>query len=369
MDYYEVLGLSKGASTEEVKKAFKKKAMKYHPDRTGNNKQSEKKFKEIKEAYDVLSDPKKKSMYDQYGTTDFGGGGPGGGFHTSGFGDVFEDIFGDIFGGNQSRNSTQRYKGADLEYELKLTLEEASFGIDKFIKIRTKDTCDSCNGTGAKLGSKPTSCSVCNGVGQVRAQQGFFTIQQTCPTCSGKGTVISNPCSKCYGNGAIDVNKEISVTIPAGVDSGDRVRLAGKGEAGINQGPPGDLFIRVNLLKHTIFKRDGNNLYCEVPLSFAEAALGAEIEIPTLSSNKISINIPPGTQTGKYFRLKGKGIKSVRGGNIGDLMCSVQVETPVNLSDEQKNLLTQFNDKLKNSSKKHSPKSESWVDGLKNFFT
>jgi molecular chaperone DnaJ len=209
---------------------------------------------------------------------------------------------------------------------------------------------------------------MCNGVGQVRAQQGFFTIQQTCPTCSGKGTVISNPCSKCYGSGAMDINKEISVSVPAGVDNGDRVRLAGKGEAGINQGPPGDLFIRINLLKHSIFKRDGTNLYCEIPLSFAEAALGSEIEIPTLSNNKVSIDIPPGTQTGKYFRLKGKGVKSVRGGGVGDLMCSVQIETPVNLSEEQKNLLSQFDDKLKNSKKKHSPKSESWIDGVKNFF-
>ena len=369
MDYYETLGLTKGASDAEVKKAFKKKAMKYHPDRTGDDKSAKAKFKEAKEAYDVLSNPQKKSMYDQYGTTDFGGGGgPGGGFNTSGFGDVFEDIFGDIFGGNQSRGSSQRYKGADLEYELKLTLEEAAFGKEKLIKIRTKDTCDLCNGSGAKSGSKPVSCSTCNGVGQVRAQQGFFTIQQTCPTCSGKGTVISNPCSKCYGNGAVDTDKEISVSVPAGVDTGDRVRLAGKGEAGINRGPSGDLFIRVSLLKHNIFKRDGTNLYCEVPLSFAEAALGSEVEIPTLNSNKVSIEIPPGTQTGKYFRLKGKGVKSVRGGNIGDLMCSVQIETPVNLSAEQKDILMQFDDKLKKSKKKHSPKSESWVDGLKKFF-
>ena len=367
MDYYDVLGLNKGASSEEVKKAFKKKAMKYHPDRTGNDKSSEKKFKEAKEAYDVLSDPQKKSMYDQYGTTDFGGG-AGGGFNTSGFGDVFEDIFGDIFGGNQSRNSTQRYKGADLEYELKLTLEEAAFGAEKSIKIRTKDICNPCNGSGAKSGSKPTSCRMCNGVGQVRAQQGFFTIQQTCPTCSGKGTVISNPCPKCYGSGAVSIDKDISITIPAGVDSNDRVRLAGKGEAGINQGPPGDLFIRIQLLKHSIFKRDGSNLYCEVPVSFAEAALGAKIEIPTLSSKKVSIDIPTGTQTGKYFRLKGKGIKQVRGGSIGDMMCAIQVETPVNLSDEQKSILMQFDDKLKNSSKKHSPKSESWIDGVKKFF-
>ena len=370
MDYYEVLGLNKSASENDIKKAFKKKAMKYHPDRTGNDKSAEKKFKEAKEAYDVLSDPQKKSMYDQYGTTDFGGGpgGPGGGFNTSGFGDVFEDIFGDIFGGGQSRNSAQRYKGADLEYELKLTLEEAAFGVDKNLKIRTKDTCDSCNGSGAKSGSKPISCSMCNGVGQVRAQQGFFTVQQTCPTCAGKGKVISDPCSKCYGSGAINIDKDISVSVPAGVDSGDRVRLAGKGEAGINQGPPGDLFIRINLYKHAIFKRDGSNIYCEVPLSFAEATLGDEIEIPTLTSKKVSIDIPPGTQTGKYFRLKGKGIKSVRGGNIGDLMCSVQIETPVNLSDEQKNILMEFDSKLKNSKKKHSPKSESWIDGLKNFF-
>ena len=310
MDYYEILGLSKGASDDEIKKAFKKKAMKFHPDRTGNDKSAETKFKEAKEAYDVLSDPQKKSMYDQYGTTDFGGGFGGGfggrsqgGFNASGFEDVFEDLFGDIFGGGWARNPNRAYKGADLEYHLQLTLEEAAFGIEKVVKFRTKNE-----------------------------------------------------------------DKEISVSIPAGVDNGDRVRLSGKGEPGINQGPPGDLFIRVVLEKHSIFERDGNNLYCNVPISFAEATLGAEIEIPTLSNNKVSIDIPPGTQTGKYFRLRGKGIKSVRGGNIGDLMCSVQIETPVNLSNEQKNILLQFEEKLKNSNKRHSPKSESWIDGLKNFF-
>jgi molecular chaperone DnaJ len=310
MDYYEILGLSKGASDDEIKKAFKKKAMKFHPDRTGNDKSAETKFKEAKEAYDVLSDPQKKSMYDQYGTTDFGGGFGGGfggrsqgGFNASGFEDVFEDLCGDIFGGGRARNPNRAYKGADLEYHLQLTLEEAAFGIEKVVKFRTKNE-----------------------------------------------------------------DKEISVSIPAGVDNGDRVRLSGKGEPGINQGPPGDLFIRVVLEKHSIFERDGNNLYCNVPISFAEATLGAEIEIPTLSNNKVSIDIPPGTQTGKYFRLRGKGIKSVRGGNIGDLMCSVQIETPVNLSNEQKNILLQFEEKLKNSNKKHSPKSESWIDGLKNFF-
>ena len=306
MDYYEILGLSKGASDDEIKKAFKKKAMKFHPDRTGNDKTAETKFKEAKEAYDVLSDPQKKSIYDQYGTTDFGGGFGGrsqGGFNASGFEDVFEDLFGDIFGGGRARNPNRAYKGADLEYHLQLSLEEAAFGIEKVVQFRTKNE-----------------------------------------------------------------NKEISVSIPAGVDNGDRVRLSGKGEPGINQGPPGDLFIRVVLEKHSIFERDGNNLYCNVPISFAEATLGAEIEIPTLSNNKVSIDIPPGTQTGKYFRLKGKGIKSVRGGNIGDLMCSVQIETPVNLSSEQKNILLQFEEKLKNSNKKHNPKSESWIDGLKNFF-
>ena len=310
MDYYEILGLSKGASDDEIKKAFKKKAMKFHHDRTGNDKSAETKFKEAKEAYDVLSDPQKKSMYDQYGTTDFGGGFGGGfggrsqgGFNASGFEDVFEDLFGDIFGGGRARNPNRAYKGADLEYHLQLTLEEAAFGIEKVVKFRTKNE-----------------------------------------------------------------DKEISVSIPAGVDNGDRVRLSGKGEPGINQGPPGDLFIRVVLEKHSIFERDGNNLYCNVPISFAEATLGAEIEIPTLSNNKVSIDIPPGTQTGKYFRLRGKGIKSVRGGNIGDLMCSVQIETPVNLSNEQKNILLQFEEKLKNSNKRHSPKSESWIDGLKNFF-
>ncbi len=310
MDYYAVLGLSKGASSDEVKKAFKKKAMKYHPDRTGNDKTAEKKFKEVKEAYDILSDPQKKSMYDQYGTTDFGGGFGGGfggrsqgGFNSSGFEDIFEDIFGDIFGGGRARNPNRPYKGRDIEYQIRLTLEEAAFGIEKVVKFRSQNN-----------------------------------------------------------------QEEVSVTIPAGVDNGDLIRLSGKGEPGINQGPPGDLFIRVVLQKHSIFERDGNNLYCNIPISFAEAALGAEIEIPTLASNKVSIEIPAGTQTGNLFRLKGKGIKPVRGGGVGDLICSVQVETPINLSQEQKDLLSQFDNNIRGSSKKHSPKSESWVDGVKKFF-
>lgn len=368
MNYYEILGVNKNASDEDIKKAFKKKAMKYHPDRTGNDKAAEKKFREAKESFDVLSDPKKRSMYDQYGTTDFGGASNSGGFNTSGFGDVFEDIFGDIFGSNQSSNSTQRYKGADLEYEVKLTLEQAAFGTEKTLNIKVKDTCNVCKGSGAKPGSKPVTCHTCGGAGQVRMQQGFFTIQQTCPTCNGTGKIIKDFCPKCYGKGLVEEIKKISISIPAGVDTGDRIRLSGKGDKGVNQGPSGDLFIRVNVSTHELFQRDGSNLYCNVPISFAEAALGAEISVPTLSSKKLSINIPSGSQTGKQFRLKGKGVKSVRGGNVGDLICKIQIETPVNLSEEQKNLLLQFDSKLKDNSKKHNPQSQSWIDSLKRIF-
>ena len=371
MNYYETLGISKDASASDIKKAFKKKAMKYHPDRNAGDKESEKKFKEAKEAFDVLSDPQKKSMYDQFGTTDFNSGGPSGAYgsqgFSGGFNDVFEDIFGDIFG-NQRGSSSQTYKGADLEYSLSLTLEEAAFGCEKNINISIQDTCDHCGGTGAEPGSDLKTCPTCNGAGQVRMQQGFFSIQQTCPTCNGKGKIISNPCGVCRGSGVVNKKQSISVNIPAGVDSGDRIRVAGKGEAGLNGGPKGDLFIRVKTLNHEMFYRDGTNLHCEIPISFIQAALGSEIEVPSLSGNKLNIFIPAGTQNGKVFRLKGKGVKSVRSSQIGDLMCKIIVETPINLTSKQKTLLNQFDEELKKGGSKHSPKTESWVDSIKNFF-
>ena len=371
MNYYETLGISKDASASDIKKAFKKKAMKYHPDRNAGDKESEKKFKEVKEAFDVLSDPQKKSMYDQFGTTDFNSGGPSGSYgsqgFSGGFNDVFEDIFGDIFG-NQRGSSNQTYKGADLEYSLSLTLEEAAFGCEKNINISIQDTCDHCGGTGAEPGSDLKTCPTCNGAGQVRMQQGFFSIQQTCPTCNGKGKIISNPCGVCRGSGVVNKKQSISVNIPAGVDSGDRIRVAGKGEAGLNGGPKGDLFIRVKTLNHEMFYRDGTNLHCEIPISFIQAALGSEIEVPSLSGNKLNIFIPAGTQNGKVFRLKGKGVKSVRSSQIGDLMCKIIVETPINLTSKQKTLLNQFDEELKKGGSKHSPKTQSWVDSIKNFF-
>ena len=369
MDYYSILGVDRNATGEDIKKAFKKKAMKYHPDRNPGNKESERKFKEAKEAYDTLSNPQKKSMYDQFGTTDFNTGGqPGGGFHhTGGFGDVFEDIFGDIFG-SQGRNSNQAYRGADLEYGLELTLEESVFGIQKNINIQVKDTCSNCSGSGCSSGHSPSTCTSCNGSGQVRMQQGFFSIQQTCPTCKGRGSLITNPCNICHGTGQEQVAKNLSVNIPAGIDSGQRIRLSGKGEAGINGGPSGDLFVRVEVKKHKIFERKDNNLYCDVPISFAIAALGGNVEVPTLSGSVVNVKIPAGTQSSKLFRLKGKGVKAVRGSRIGDMMCVIHIETPLNLSNEQADLLRKFDEKINQSHTKHSPRTQSWIDAIKNIF-
>ncbi|EKT55425.1 molecular chaperone DnaJ [Providencia burhodogranariea] len=371
-DFYEVLGLEKNASDKDIKKAYKRLAMKYHPDRNQEKKdEAEVKFKEIKEAYEILSDDQKRAAYDQYGHAAFeqgGMGGGGGGFGGGGadFSDIFGDVFGDIFGGGRRQQRPSR--GSDLQYNMELTLEEAVRGVTKEIRIPTLESCDVCHGSGAKPGTSADTCSTCHGMGQVHMRQGFFSVQQPCPTCHGRGKVIKDPCNKCHGHGRIERYKTLSVKIPAGVDTGDRVRLSGEGEAGENGAPAGDLFVQVHVLPHNIFERDGSNLHCEVPINFTIAALGGEIEVPTLDG-RVKLKIPAETQTGKIFRMKGKGVKSVRGGLQGDLMCHTVVETPVKLNEKQKELLKEFGDSLGGTSgEKNSPRSKSFLDGVKKFF-
>lgn len=376
-DYYEVLGVEKSASDADLKKAYRRLAMKYHPDRNPDNQEAEEKFKEAKEAYEVLADSQKRKLYDQFGhdgvegAGGFGGGAGGfGGAGAGGFSDVFSDIFGDIFGGGQGgHGGAGQYsqRGADLRYNLTLTLEEAVLGTTTQIKVPTLVACKECDGSGAAKGSKPTGCTDCGGVGQVRMQQGFFTVQQTCPTCHGTGQVILNPCNSCRGQGRIQDHKTLSVKIPPGVDDGDRIRLSNEGEAGLHGGPSGDLYVQVSLRPHPIFDRDGNDLHCEVPISFVTAAIGGELDVPTLKG-KVKLKIPPETQSGKLFRLRGKGVRAVRSGVVGDLLCRVLVETPVNLSKEQKETLQKFEKGLHSDGKNHSPKSQTWFDKVKRFF-
>ena len=367
-DYYEVLGVDKSAGEREIKKAYKKLAMKYHPDRTQGDKGLEDKFKEIQEAYEILSDSQKRAAYDQYGHAGVdpnrGGGGFGGG---ADFGDIFGDVFGDIFGGGRGGRQSRARQGSDLRYNLELTLAEAVRGKNVDIRVPTLVECEVCDGSGAKKGSSPKTCPTCHGNGQVQMRQGFFAVQQTCPTCSGKGKIIEDPCNSCHGHGRKEKTKTLNVKIPAGVDTGDRIRLSGEGEAGENGAPPGDLYVQVHVREHDIFKRDGNNLYCEVPLSFTTAALGGELEVPTLDG-KVKLKISPETQTGRMFRLRGKGVKSVRSGAMGDLMCKVVVETPVNLSSRQKELLQELEESMGKASSKHSPKAQGFFDGVKKFF-
>jgi molecular chaperone DnaJ len=366
-DYYEVLGVSKDAGERDIKKAYKRLAMKYHPDRTAGDTELEAKFKEVKEAYEVLTDDKKRQMYDQYGHAAFEQGGGQGGFgggHAD-FGDIFGDVFGDIFGGGRRQSRQQR--GADLRYNMELSLEEAVRGKEVEIKVPTWVSCKPCDGSGAKPGTKPKTCTTCHGAGQVQMRQGFFAVQQTCPTCSGTGQIISDPCDKCHGQGRVEKTKTLNVKIPAGVDTGDRIRLSGEGEAGVNGAPSGDLYVQVSVREHPIFVRDGNNLYCEVPISFATAALGGEIEVPTLDG-RAKLKIPAESQTGKMFRMRAKGVKSVRSGMVGDLICKVVIETPVNLSERQKDLLRQFEESMGGDNSKNSPKAQGFFDGVKKFF-
>ena len=374
-DYYETLGVPKNASEEEIKKSYRKLAMKHHPDRNQGDtaKVAEEKFKEAKEAYEMLSDSQKRAAYDQHG---FAGvdpnmrGGAGGGEGFGGFAEAFGDIFGDVFGGRQQgrgQGGRQVYRGGDLSYAMDVTLEEAAAGKDAQIRIPSWDECTTCHGSGAKPGTKVVSCTTCHGHGQVQMRQGFFSVQQTCPTCKGNGKLIPEPCSACMGVGKTKTNKTLEVKIPAGIDDNMRIRSTGNGEPGTNGGPPGDLYIEIRLKKHDIFERDGDDLHCSVPISFTTAALGGEIDVPTLAG-KAAIDIPDGTQAGKQFRLRGKGIKGVRSSYPGDLYCHITVETPVKLTEHQRKLLKEFDESLKKGGAKHSPTSDSWADKLKGFF-
>ncbi len=369
-DYYEVLGIGKDANEAEIKKAFKRLAMKFHPDRNQDSPdEAEVKFKEAKEAYDILSDAQKRAAYDQYGHAGVdpsAGGGAGFGAGGANFSDIFGDVFGDIFGGGGGGRS-RSYRGADLRYNMELSLEDAVFGTTAKIKIPTLVACKTCDGSGAKKGSSPVTCTTCGGTGQVRMQQGFFSVQQTCPHCHGQGKTITDPCGDCHGQGRIEERKTLSVKVPPGVDNGDRIRLSGEGEAGENGGPPGDLYVQIHVKPHPIFERDGSHLLCQVPISVATAALGGELEVPTLNG-RVKLKIPSETQTGKMFRLKGKGVKPVRGGAVGDLLCKVVIETPVKLTSRQKELLREFDQSMHEDNKNHNPQGSSWMDGVKKFF-
>ncbi|WP_303783344.1 molecular chaperone DnaJ [Azovibrio restrictus] len=368
-DFYEILGVNRDASEDEIKKAYRKLAMKYHPDRNPDSKEAEEKFKEAKEAYEILSDAQKRAAYDQYGhagidpQAGFGGGGSQG---FGGFADAFGGIFDEIFGGRGGGRSNV-YRGADLRYNLEISLEQAAHGTETKIRIPTMEACETCHGSGAKPGTQPITCPTCGGSGQVRLQQGFFSIQQTCPKCHGTGRFIPDPCNTCHGAGRVKQHKTLAVKIPAGVDEGDRIRLAGEGEHGVNGGPPGDLYVQIHLKPHPVFTRDHNDLHCEMPISFTTAALGGEIEIPTLDGAAM-IKIPPETQSGRIFRLRGKGIKGVRSHTHGDLLCHVVVETPVNLTERQKELLRELEEISLGNDGKHNPRAQSWMDKVRDFF-
>ncbi|NBW77657.1 MAG: molecular chaperone DnaJ [Betaproteobacteria bacterium] len=374
-DFYEILGVPKNASDEDIKKSYRKLAMKFHPDRNQGEaaKAAEEKFKEAKEAYEMLSDPQKRTAYDQYGHAgvdpNMRQGGMGDGF-SGGFAEAFGDIFGDMFNQGRARGAGARqvYRGSDLSYAMEVTLEEAAKGKDAQIRIPSWDSCETCRGTGAKPGTQVKSCTTCNGAGVVQMRQGFFSVQQTCPHCQGSGKVIPEPCTTCMGQGRIKRQKTLEVKIPSGIDDGMRIRSAGNGEPGTNGGPAGDLYIEIRMRKHEIFERDGDDLHCNVPISMITAALGGEIEVPTLTG-KAAIDIPEGTQSGKQFRLRGMGIKGVRSSYPGDLYCHITVETPVKLSEHQRKLLRDLEDSLKKGGAKHSPSEDSWTDRLKHFFS
>ena len=368
-DYYEILGVARDASEADLKKAYRRLAMKHHPDRNPGNPQSEAHFKEAKEAYEVLSDKDKRAAYDRFGHAGVQGGPGGGGFGggSDAFSDIFGDVFGDIFGGGRRGGRSQVFRGADLRYDLELTLEQAVAGDSVTLDIPAQVECTRCAGKGAEPGSQPINCKTCGGVGQVRVTQGFFSIQQTCPTCGGAGATIDKPCRECAGRGRLRKNKTLSVKIPPGVDNGDRIRLAREGEAGRNGGPPGDLYVDITVRTHPIFTREGQNLTCEVPVSFATAALGGSVDVPTLDGS-VALKIPAETQSGKLFRVRGKGVRSVRESGVGDLFCRVQVETPVNLTAEQKETLRALDASIQNGGERHSPRARSWFDGVKEFF-
>ncbi|PWQ98538.1 molecular chaperone DnaJ [Leucothrix arctica] len=370
LDYYETLSISKSASDGEIKKSFRRLSMKFHPDRNQDDPEAESKFKTIKEAYEVLKDPQKRSAYDQFGHAGvdgsagrhggFGGGGGGG------FGDIFDEIFGGGRGGGGG-NPNRAYRGNDLQYNLDLTLEQAVFGTNVDIRIPTMQDCKPCHGSGAKDGTSPETCGTCHGQGQVRIQQGFFAVQQACPACQGTGKIIKSPCSSCHGQGQVEENKTLDVKIPMGVDTGDRIRLTGEGEGGINGGPSGDLYVQMNLKPHEIFTRDGSDLHCTIPVWFTTTALGGEVEVPTLNG-KVNLKIPAGAQSGKVFRMRGKGVKSVRDAFEGDLFCKIQVETPVNLTKDQNQMLRDLENSLIEGKEKHNPEMHGWGTKTSSFF-
>ena len=373
-DYYEVLGLSKGASAEEIKKAYRKKAKELHPDRNKDNPDSERQFKEAGEAYDVLKDADKKAAYDRFGHAAFeggmgGGGRPGGGGQgdfASAFSDVFDDLFGDFMGGRGGAGGGRQRaaRGSDLRYNLRVTLEEAYTGLQKTINVPTAVQCEACDGSGAEGGAEPSTCPTCSGMGKVRAQQGFFTVERTCPTCSGLGQIINNPCKSCQGHGRTEKDRALSVNIPAGVETGTRIRLAGNGEAGMRGGPPGDLYIFIDVAPHELFERQENHLFCRVPVSMSAAALGGDIEVPTIDGGRSRVKIPAGSQSGRQMRLRGKGMPALRGGASGDMMIELAVETPVNLTSKQKELLREF----EALSEDNNPESKSFFSSVKSFW-
>ncbi|HEX4944538.1 MAG TPA: molecular chaperone DnaJ [Usitatibacteraceae bacterium] len=368
-DYYEVLGVNRDASEEDIKKAYRKLAMKHHPDRNPESKDAEERFKEAKEAYEMLSDAEKRRAYDAYGhagvNPQMGGMGGAGDAGFGGFAEAFGDIFGDIFGGARARSSV--YRGADLRYNLEITLEQAARGTETKIRIPVMEECETCHGSGAKPGTQAKTCSTCGGTGAVRMSQGFFSVQQTCPTCHGSGKMISDPCHACSGAGRVKRHKTLAVKIPPGIDEGDRIRLAGEGEAGMNGGPPGDLYVVIHLKEHSVFQRDGNDLHCQMPVSFTTAALGGEIGIPTLEG-QAKVKVAPETQTGQVLRLRGKGIKGVRTSYPGDLLCEIVVETPVKLTDRQKELLRELEEINRHDGDRHNPRAKSFMDRVKDFF-
>lgn len=382
-DYYEVLGVSKGASEEEVKKSYRKLAMKFHPDRVSTlpdaeKKNAEEKFKELQEAYAVLSDPQKKQIYDQFGHAGVGGNSASGGFegfsggNGAGFEDIF-DVFGDIFGGARRGGGRQshdsRMRGGDLEYNLQITLEESATGCEKDVQFPRTEKCNVCDGKGAKNPNDVVTCNTCKGAGQVRFSQGFFSVQQPCPDCRGSGKTIKNPCSQCRGRGLVKENRKVKVTVPAGIDHGSTLRLTGEGEAGLNGGPNGDLYVHVSIKQHQVFTRQGKDLHCEVPISFVTASLGGEVDVPTINSKPVKLKIPEGTQTNQVLRVREKGIKSLRGSAMGDLYCHVFVETPVKLTESQKDFIRKFGEESGGNTSIHQPKTKSFFDKMKNFFS